>query len=122
METNGGHLTWDEFKTIFLNKYFPTNVKDQKEVEFLTLQQGDMSVYEYVAKFESLARFSSNLQNQPDEVWKSKRFEQGLRPEVRNLVITQPIREYQTLIQACQLAERSLVAVAASKKVYLKRK
>jgi hypothetical protein len=67
-------------------------------VEFLTLQQGDMTVDEYVAKFESLARFSNNLQNQPDEIWKSKRFKQGLRPEVRNLVITQRIMEYQTLI------------------------
>ena len=77
---------------MFLNKYFPYNVKDQKEIEFLTLQQGDMTVDEYVARFESLARFSNNLQLQPDEAWKSKRFEQGLRPEVRNLVITQQIR------------------------------
>ena len=101
MEANGGHITREEFKTLFINKYFPSTMKDQKEVEFLTLQQGDMTVDEYVAKFESLARFCNNLQNQLDEIWKSKRFEQGLRPEVRNLVITQRIREYQTLIQAC---------------------
>jgi hypothetical protein len=100
MEATGGHITWEEFKTIFLNKYFPSNVKDQKEIEFLTLQQGDMTVDEYVARFESLARFSNNLQNQPDEAWTSKRFEQGLRPEVRNLIITQRIWEFQTLIQA----------------------
>ena len=98
-------MTWEEFKIMFLNKYFPSNLKDQKEIEFLTLQQGDMTVDEYVARFESLARFSNNLQNQPDEAWKSKRFEQGLRPEVIYLVITQRIREYQTFIQACQLAE-----------------
>ena len=67
MEATGGHKTWDGFKTLFLNKYFPSNVKDQKEIEFLTLQQGDMTVDEYVATFESLARFSNNLQNQPDE-------------------------------------------------------
>ena len=115
-------MTWEGFKTLFLNKYFPSNVKDQKEIEFLTLQQGDMTVDEYVARFESLARFSNNLQNQPDEAWKSKRFEQGLRPEVRNLVITQQIREYQTLIQACQLAEQSLAAVSASRQLLWKRK
>jgi hypothetical protein len=46
-----------------LNKYFPANVKDQKEIEFLTLQQGDMTVDEYVVGFQSLARFSNNLQN-----------------------------------------------------------
>jgi hypothetical protein len=81
-----------------------------------------MTVDEYVARFESLARFSNNLQNQPDEAWKSKRFEQGLRSEVKNLVITQQIQEYQTLIQACQLAEQSLAAVAASRQLFWKRK
>ena len=86
MEATGGSVTWEGFKTLFLNKYFPSNVKDQKEIEFLTLQQGDMTVDEYVARFESLALFSNNLQNQPDEAWKSKWFEQGHRPEVRNLV------------------------------------
>jgi hypothetical protein len=44
------------------------------------------------------------------------------RDEVRKLVITQRIREYQTLIQACQLAEQSLAAVAVSKQVSWKRK
>ena len=94
MQANGGHITWEEFKTLFLNKYFPSNVNDQKVVEFLTLKKGDMTVDEYVSKFESLTRFSNNLQNQPDEAWKSKRFEHGIRPEVRNLVITQRIQEY----------------------------
>jgi hypothetical protein len=61
MEATRGHITWEEFKTIFLNKYFPSNVKDQKEIEFLTLQQGDMTVDEYVARFESLAWFLNNL-------------------------------------------------------------
>jgi hypothetical protein len=46
MEATGGHITWEEFKTIFLKKYFPSNVKDQKEIEFLTLQQGDKTVDE----------------------------------------------------------------------------
>jgi hypothetical protein len=79
MEATGGNVIWEGFKTLFLNKYLPSNVKDQKEIEFLTLQQGDMMEDEYVARFESLARFSNNLQNQPDEAWKSNRFEQGLR-------------------------------------------
>ena len=43
MEATRGNVTWEEFKTLFLNKYFPSNVKDQKEIEFLTLQQGDMT-------------------------------------------------------------------------------
>ena len=38
------------------------------------------------------------------------------------MVITQQIREYQTLIQACQLAEQSLAAVSASRQLLWKRK
>jgi hypothetical protein len=81
-----------------------------------------MTVDEYVTKFESLARFSNNLQNQLDEAWKSKKFKQGLRHEVRNLVITQRIREYQTLIQACQLPEQSFAAMAVNRQLLWKRK
>ena len=62
-------------------------LKDHKEVEFLTLQQGDMTVEKYLAMFESFSRFFNLLNNQPDEAWKSKMFQQGLRPEVRELVI-----------------------------------
>jgi hypothetical protein len=81
-----------------------------------------MTIDEYVARFKSLAQFLYNLQNQPDEAWNSKKFEQGLRPEVINLVITQRIREYQTLIQACQLAEHSLATVVASRQLLWKHK
>ena len=55
MVVTGGNMIWEGFKTLFLNKYFPTNVKDQKQIEYLTLQHGDMTIDEYVAKFEILA-------------------------------------------------------------------
>jgi len=40
-----------------LKNYFPDIAKYEREVEFLTLQQGHMSVQTFVDRFEYLARF-----------------------------------------------------------------
>lgn len=99
MEENEALTTWDRYKKDFLDKYFPSNIKDKKEIEYLELKHGTMTIKQYVAKFEELARFSNNLQNQPDASWKSKSFEQGLRPKSRNQVAIHEIREYKVLIR-----------------------
>ncbi|XP_028220276.1 uncharacterized protein LOC114401897 [Glycine soja] len=40
----------------FLEKYFPKDVRNKNEMEFLELKQGNMTVAEYAAKFEELVR------------------------------------------------------------------
>ncbi|GAU46910.1 hypothetical protein TSUD_299610 [Trifolium subterraneum] len=47
-------ITWEMFKREFFNKYFPADVKNKKVVEFKKLEQGNVSVAEYAAKFDSL--------------------------------------------------------------------
>ena len=68
-------LTWDDFKATFLEKYFPKNVRIQKEVEFLQLKQENMTIDQYTAKFDELAKFSTYLRGNPDEIWKSIKYE-----------------------------------------------
>ena len=51
----------------------------QKEIEFLQLWQGEMTVA-YVAKFESLARFSCYLKDNPQDEWKAIKFEEDFKP------------------------------------------
>ncbi|GAU10731.1 hypothetical protein TSUD_424740, partial [Trifolium subterraneum] len=46
-------------------KYFLADVKNKKVVEFMKLEQGNMSVVEYAAKFESLCAFSPHY-NTPE--------------------------------------------------------
>ncbi|XP_050916551.1 uncharacterized protein LOC127131680 [Lathyrus oleraceus] len=41
----------------FLRKYFPEDVRGKKEIEFLELKQGNLSVIEYAARFVELAKF-----------------------------------------------------------------
>jgi hypothetical protein len=57
MEAGGITVTWERFKDEFLTKYFPTDVRSRKEIKFLKLKQGSMSVVEYAEKFEELSRF-----------------------------------------------------------------
>ena len=52
---DGAEVTWAVFKREFLDKYFPEDVRGKKEIEFLELKQGNMSVTEYAAKFVELA-------------------------------------------------------------------
>ncbi|XP_027941232.1 uncharacterized protein LOC114195034 [Vigna unguiculata] len=72
MQTRDEHVEWTSFRTWFLEKYFPDTARQDKEAEFLALQQGDMTVQEYMNKFEHLARFSS--QNMTEE-WRCLKFE-----------------------------------------------
>ena len=52
LEPGGATVSWTMFKEEFLRKYFPADVRNKKEIEFLYLKRGSMSVAEYAAKFE----------------------------------------------------------------------
>ncbi|KHN06033.1 hypothetical protein glysoja_038002, partial [Glycine soja] len=49
--------TWEDFKRVILDKYFPEDVRNKKEMEFLELKQGNMIVAKYATKFEELVRY-----------------------------------------------------------------
>ena len=44
MQTREEQMNWANFRTRFLEKYFPDNAKYEREAKFLTLQQGTMTV------------------------------------------------------------------------------
>ncbi|GKE82425.1 zinc finger, CCHC-type, retrotransposon gag domain protein [Tanacetum coccineum] len=51
-------MTWEEFKDLVMENYCPRGLMDKLEEEFLTLQQNDMTVLKYTAKFNEKARFA----------------------------------------------------------------
>ena len=55
LQAQGVPLTWMSFRATFLEKYFPENVRNQKEIEFLQLKQWGMIVDQYTARFNELA-------------------------------------------------------------------
>lgn len=57
MEDEFTEVTWVVFITNFLEKYIPHDVRNKKEIEFLGLKQGNLTVAEYAVKFEELVNF-----------------------------------------------------------------
>ena len=72
MQTRDEQVDWTNFRMRFLEKYFPDTAKQDKEDEFLALQQGDMTVQEYVNRLEHLARYYSQGIS---EEWRCLKFE-----------------------------------------------
>ena len=54
---------WTIFKEQFTEKYVLAHIKRQMAVEFQLLKQGNMTVLQYVTKFERLSRYAPELVN-----------------------------------------------------------
>ena len=74
-------MTWASFSSLFMEKYIPRTLRDRKRDEFLSLDQGRMSVNAYEAKFCALSRYATQLCFSPQE--RIRRFVKGLRSELR---------------------------------------
>ncbi|XP_074342161.1 uncharacterized protein LOC141679599 [Apium graveolens] len=82
-----GLVSWTRFTELFLENYFPDCLQNQLEVEFLELKKGEKSVAKYEAKFMELARLAPEIQM-------ARRFQQGLKPEVRIGVVALQLKTY----------------------------
>ncbi|XP_014522110.1 uncharacterized protein LOC106778641 [Vigna radiata var. radiata] len=103
MDARGEVATWVDFRNKFLERYFPISAKQERERQFLALQQGNMSVQEYKERFEYLARFYT--QDLPEE-WKCRRFEQGFRHQILKPLIHLKIKDFPELVEQALVAER----------------
>jgi len=86
LEQDGVEVTWVVFKREFLDRYFPEDVRGKKEIEFLELKQGNMSVTEYAAKFVELAKFYPHYTPETAEFFKCIKFENGLRADIKRAI------------------------------------
>jgi len=98
------------FRREFLNRYFPEDVRGKKEIEFLELKQGDMSVTEYAAKFVGLAKFYPHYTTETAEFSKCIKFENALRAEIKLVIGYQKIRQFSDLVSSCRIYEEDTKA------------
>ncbi|XP_058758799.1 uncharacterized protein LOC131632051 [Vicia villosa] len=105
LEVVGEEITWVVFRREFLRKYYPEDVRGKKEIEFLELKQGNMSVTEYAAKFTELAKFYPYYDGSGAEFSKCIKFENGLRSEIKKFVGYQKIRIFPNLVDSCRIYE-----------------
>ena len=98
--------TWAEFKRAFMNKHFTDTMQDAKTREFMELTQGNMTVTQYENKFVELLKFVPAVTNNP--VDQAKRFERGLRYDIRIRLSVLKIRDVHELYERVQLVEQDL--------------
>ncbi|XP_073153169.1 uncharacterized protein [Henckelia pumila] len=85
-EDRGTVIIWGVFKTEFYKRFFPASYRKEKGAKFSNLKQGNLSIEDYVSKFDSLLRFAPHVAN--NEEAKADHFINGLNPEIFTLVNT----------------------------------
>ena len=74
-------MTLASFYSLFMEKYIPRTFRDRRRDEFLSLEQGRMSVAAYEAKFRALSRYATQLCFSPQE--RIRLFVKGLRSDLQ---------------------------------------
>ncbi|XP_075504513.1 uncharacterized protein LOC142541954 [Primulina tabacum] len=97
-------LQWNEFKELFYDKYFSTDVKTRKVKEFLELKQGNLNVNDYILKFEEGCLFVPFISSNDKD--RGEYFMRGLRAEIRRDVIMSKAATYKEIVENALLAEQ----------------
>ncbi|KAG8363734.1 hypothetical protein BUALT_Bualt19G0053100 [Buddleja alternifolia] len=97
-------ITWETFVDCLYERYFTQSIRDQKAVEFLELVQGNNTVGEYEAKFTELSRFASQVIS--SENLKARKFERGLRYELRKQVTILRLLTFTEVLDRAFIAEK----------------
>ncbi|XP_075494730.1 uncharacterized protein LOC142532294 [Primulina tabacum] len=104
VSVNVSALKWQEFKDLFYEKYFPRDVRSQKVKEFLELKQGNMSMQEYILKFEEGCQFAPYLASNGIE--KGEHFLRGVRAEIKKDVRMSKATSYKEIVEKSRMAEQ----------------
>ncbi|MCI60729.1 hypothetical protein A2U01_0081985, partial [Trifolium medium] len=72
----------------------------------MELKQGSMSVSEYATKFEELCRFAPHYNTLEVVEDKCVKFENGLRPDIKQLVGFNEIRDFPTLVNKSRICDK----------------
>ncbi|CAA0843199.1 Unknown protein, partial [Striga hermonthica] len=84
--------TWEMFKDLVREKYYPSYYRAEMERQFLALQQGTRTVDEYEREFTRLAAFVPDLVR--TEAQRAQRFIDGLFPAVRHNIVGHETQTY----------------------------
>ncbi|XP_073317229.1 uncharacterized protein [Primulina huaijiensis] len=99
-------LNWEGFKEVFFPKYFTEDVSSRLTREFMVLRQGDLTVAEFVRRFERGCNFVPLIAN--DANAKMRHFLDGLRPILRRDVRVAGPTTYEVAVSRALSAEQDL--------------
>jgi ribonuclease HI len=96
MNEDANTMLWDRFVKVFKEHHIPRSVMKLKLEEFMSLQQGNLSVTEYLHKFTELSRYASEVLKTDEQ--KQDAFLRGLDPEIRTLLGVSIYPDFNTLV------------------------
>ena len=99
-------MTWDDFRRLFIRKYFSASARHAKAREFLELRQGMMTVLEYVDRFTELAHFGDDYV--ATDSAKVRRFEDGLKLSIRGKIVGHNLQDMDSMVSTALLIEREM--------------
>ncbi|XP_073133739.1 uncharacterized protein [Henckelia pumila] len=97
-------LTWNGFKDVFYGKYFTVSTRNRLAREFLEIRQGNMSIAEYVKKFERGRYFVPMISGDPAE--ELKHFTEGLNAFIKKDVRLSGAKNYKDAVDQAMLSEK----------------
>ncbi|XP_073363316.1 uncharacterized protein [Aegilops tauschii subsp. strangulata] len=109
-------ITWDKFKDKFRKYHIPAGIMKDKQREFLALTQGNLSVSEYLNKFNHLAHYC--LYDVATEERKIDRFLGELNKHLRCTLSMLDFPDFQTLVNKALITEREHKLVHDNKPAY----
>ena len=100
------NMTWDDFRRLFMGKYFPASARHAKSREFLELRQGTMIVLEYITIFTELARFGDDYV--ATDAAKVRKFEDGLKLSIRGKIVGHNLQDMDSMVSTTLIIEREV--------------
>ena len=97
-------IVWSQFREAFYKKYFPDSIRQQKVGKFVHLEQGDLTVAQYEAKFTELSRFAPQLIATEEE--KTLKFQDGLKPYMKNKISILKLSIYLELVDRALIVKK----------------
>ncbi|CAA0819555.1 Unknown protein, partial [Striga hermonthica] len=98
--------TWDRFKEMIQEKYYPTYYRAEMERQFLSLKQGTRTVNEYERDFTRLGAFVPDLVR--TEAHRAQCFTDGLFPAVRHNIVGHGVKTYARTVSIAQELDASI--------------
>ena len=78
-------MKWEEFRELYIGKYFPASTQHAKAREFLEQKQETMTVLGYVTKFIKFAHFVDDYA--ATDMAKVRKFEDGLKLSIWGKIV-----------------------------------
>ena len=101
---HGDEMTWQAFVTEFQKDYISKSYRKGKQDAFFRLEQGGMTVREYIDKFEDLYRFVADML--PSEEYKYDQFLSGLHVTIRSGLASFEGTTYRSLVEKAMEVEK----------------